>query len=325
MSVIWRTIAMAVAVAAGSPSGFGQAVEQPVILVIETEDMTMYRGDVTDATRLARDPGVTTPGPSRTFQITYNLADVVAINGKPAKGLNSTFSGVLLLSVTPPSGQIIADFNGGSPILADWQILGPDGTWIGSLWGRGASPPAPGYAILGGQGAFFGVTGELRSSGMAKPSRAASVTEDPANRRLHGGGKIQFTFYLYPKYRPSVDVTPTGPAVLHADFSPVTATSPARAGEVLIAAAKNLGPTRPDRLPPGTRPFKADPLETVNSPVEVTVNGRESEVLNAVGWPGTTDLYRLDFRFPSGIPPGMASVQLSAGWIPGPEVKIPAQ
>ncbi|MCC6391870.1 MAG: hypothetical protein IT167_14815 [Bryobacterales bacterium] len=325
MNGSWRIIAAATVVAASIASGFGQAVEQPVILVIDTEDMTLYRGDVTDAARLARDAGVTAPGSARTFQISYNFADIVAINGKPAKGLNSTFAGTLLLSTNPQSGQMIADFNGGAPILADWQILGTDGTWVGSLWGRGAAPPGKGYAILGGQGAFFGASGELRASGMTKPSRSASVAEDPANRRVHGGGKVQFTFYLYPKYRPSVDITPTGPSVFHADFSPVTAATPARAGEVLIAAARNLGPTRPDLLPPGSQPFKAEPVEVVNSPVAVTINGRDSEVINAVGWPGTSDLYRVDFRVPSGIAPGQANIQLTAAWIPGPEVKIPVQ
>ena len=156
--------------------------------------------------------------------------------------------------------------------------------------------------------------------------RTGSVTEDPANRRIHQpGGKGRTTFHLYPKYRPAVDIPSSGPAVYHADFSPVTATSPARAGEVLIVAARNLGPTRPDLLPPGSRPFKADAMEEVNSPIEVTVSGKDAEVINKVGWPGTYDLYRVDFRVPSGIAPGMATIQLTAAWIPGPEVKIPVK
>jgi uncharacterized protein (TIGR03437 family) len=132
--------------------------------------------------------------------------------------------------------------------------------------------------------------------------------------------------YLIPMSRPEIQATATGPAVYHAaDFSPVTATSPARGGEILIAGARNLGSTRPELLPPGSRPFKADPIEVVNSPVEVTVNGKEAEVINRVGWPGTYDLYRVDFRVPSGLPPGKATVQLTAAWIPGTPVEIPVQ
>jgi uncharacterized protein (TIGR03437 family) len=71
--------------------------------------------------------------------------------------------------------------------------------------------------------------------------------------------------------------------------------------------------------------FKGDPPEEVNSPVEVTVNGMEAEVMNKIGWPGTYDLYRVDFRVPGGLAPGMASIQLTAAWIPGPEVKILVQ
>ena len=92
-----------------------------------------------------------------------------------------------------------------------------------------------------------------------------------------------------------------------------------------MVRARNLGPTRPELLPPGSRPFKADPVEMVNSPVGVTVNGKEVEVINQVGWPGTYDLYRVDFRVPSGLPPGMATIQLTAAWIPSPEFKIPVQ
>ena len=101
--------------------------------------------------------------------------------------------------------------------------------------------------------------------------------------------------------------------------------SPARGKEVLIVAARNLGPTRPELLPPGARPFKADPAEMVNSPIEVTVNGKEAEVINKVGWPGTYDLYRVDFRVPAGLAPGMATIQLTAAWISGTPVEIPVQ
>jgi uncharacterized protein (TIGR03437 family) len=170
------------------------------------------------------------------------------------------------------------------------------------------------------------VTGEHRFLENIRTQRTASVREGPANRRTNGGGRWRTIFYIWPKYRPSVDVTAAGPAVYHtADFSPVTAASPARAGELLTVAARYLGLTRPDLLPPGTRPFKADPIEAVNSPIEVTVSGKEAEVINKIGWPGTYDLYRVDFRVPSGHPPGQAVLQLTAAWIPGPEVKIPVQ
>ncbi len=322
MNRLSNTIAAAAFVAALCASGFGQTAERPVTLIIEVDNAVLYRGDVTDSTKLARDPGVTTPLPARAFQYTQAVGDIVAVNGTPAKGLWVYRTAALSPRVNPQPGQTIADYDGDGGVFCFWQILGPDGRWIGNLLDGGGFP-ASYHTITGGAGAFLGVTGEHRFLETIRPQRTASVTEDPANRRINGGGKWRTIFYMWPKYRPSVDVTAAGPAVYHtADFSPVTATSPARAGEILTIGARNLGPTRPELLPPGTRPFKADPVEVVNSPVEVTVNGKEAEVINKIGWPGTYDLYRVDFRVPAALSAGMATLQLTAAWIPGPEVKI---
>jgi uncharacterized protein (TIGR03437 family) len=57
----------------------------------------------------------------------------------------------------------------------------------------------------------------------------------------------------------------------------------------------------------------------------LTVNGKSAVVLNKVGWPGTTGVYRVDFRVPDGTPVGVAAVQLSAAWIPGSETRIAIQ
>jgi len=314
-----------IAVSAFCAFGFAQSAEQPLTLIIEVDNSVLYRGDVTDSTKLARDPGVTTPLPARAFQYTQAVGDIVAVNDKPVKGLWVYRTAALSPRVNPQPGQSIADYDGDGGVFCFYQILGPDGGWIGNLL-DGGGYPASYHTITGGAGAFLGVTGEHRYLETIRPQRTASVTEDPANRRTNGGGRWRTIFYLWPKYRPSVDVTSGGPAVYHAaDFSPVTTSRPARAGEVLIVAARNLGPTRPDLLPPGTRPFKADPLEAVNSPIDVTVNGKDAEVINKVGWPGTYDLYRVAFRVTAGLAPGMATIQLTAAWIPGPEVKIPVQ
>jgi uncharacterized protein (TIGR03437 family) len=115
----------------------------------------------------------------------------------------------------------------------------------------------------------------------------------------------------------------SGPAVFHADFSLVTSTKPARAGEVLIVTATGLGPTSPG-LTPGA-PFPNSPFQQVNSPVEVTVNGKPADVVNKIGWPGTTDTYRIDIRVPDDTDPGMAALQLTAAFIPGRVVSIPVQ
>ena len=111
--------------------------------------------------------------------------------------------------------------------------------------------------------------------------RTASVTEDPANRRLHGSGGVVQALYLLPMFRAEVVATASGPAVVHsADFSLVTAAKPARSGEILSLFASGLGPTIPG-VEPG-EPFTSETRHVVNSPVEVLVNGRSGEVLYAV-------------------------------------------
>ena len=78
--------------------------------------------------------------------------------------------------------------------------------------------------------------------------------EIPVHRRLHIGedGRIDprrhtraLFVYLIPMVWPDIVTTASGPSVFHADFLPVTAAKPARAGETLILTISGLGPTRP--------------------------------------------------------------------------------
>src|SRR5262249_40949072 len=140
----------------------------------------------------------------------------------------------------------------------------------------------------------------------------------------HGGGKRRYIYHLLPVARPEIINTSNGPAVVHAsDFSLVTAANPATSGEILSLFATGLGPTRPGADP--GQPCSASPLQVVNSPVELTVNGAPGEVLYAGGYPGTTNTYQVNFRLPEGTAPGQATIALTAGFIPGPGVRIPTK
>ena len=143
-------------------------------------------------------------------------------------------------------------------------------------------------------------------------------------RRVYGGGARRIVLLLLPLIRPEVIVTANGPAVVHStDFGPVTSARPARQGEILSAFATGLGPTRPG-VDPGT-PFPSQPIHQVNSPVEVTVNGKSADVLGAAGSPGSIGGYQVNFRVPEDTASGTATVRLSSAWIPGPELKIAIQ
>src|SRR5260370_24125296 len=149
------------------------------------------------------------------------------------------------------------------------------------------------------------------------------MTEDPANRSKNGGGRARYVLHVIPQSQPQIVATASGPAVFHADFSPITTAKPARAGEVLIARATGLGPTLPG-VNPG-QPFPLDAVQQVNSPVEVSVNGQSAEVINKIGWPGFVDTYRVDFRVPDGTTARAATIQMSAALIARPPVSIALQ
>jgi len=319
-------------VAAGGTAGWSQVVSG-TILEIEVENLVQYSRDVTDLQKLATDPNRTTAtAAARNFAMAVVVADIVAVNGKPAKGTWVSNQNTITLRLNPSPGQGIADTVRNVISNGVWEILQSDGTPIGSIMisGMGFGPLPPGaptataqgnFTITGGTGAFLGVHGQ--SGGVPAP-RQASMTEDPANRRIHGGSSSRSILNVIPMTRPEIVIIPSGPAVVHAnDFSAVTTAKPARSGEILSMIATNLGPTRPG-VNPG-QPFPGSPPHVVNSPVEVTVNGQPAEVLYAGGYPGTTNTYQVNFRLPSGVAPGQATLQLAAAWIGAPEVRVAVQ
>ena len=107
------------------------------------------------------------------------------------------------------------------------------------------------------------------------------------------------------------------------DFSRVTQSNPAAGGEILSLFARGLGPVVPG-VDPG-QPFPSSPPATVNSPVEVMVNGKPAEVLSAVGYPGAVDGYQVNFRMPQDATKGGATIQVNAAWIAGSPVQIAVQ
>ena len=235
-------------------------------------------------------PGVTpvVAGFKSDFRPFIALGDVVAVNGRPAKGVNIIRGTTTTLRPSPTPGQVISDVNRNH--VLDWhlEIQQADGTPVGTIMGKGfgagsaipGTPPgAANVAVVGGTGAFAAVRGQMANVGSSN-LRTASMLDDPADRRTNGGGTIRMGLYLIPVTW--LEVT----GLFHGeDFSPVTPEKPARAGELLMMSAANLGPTRP----------------------------------------GMSNVYRGDFRVPEGTAAGTASLGLSVAWINGPEVKIPVK
>ena len=299
------------------------------LLVIETANHAGYVRDVADYSLLATKPGPTT-AVAKTFVETILIGDIVSVNGMRVKGTVFEILNTLSLRPDAAPGQAIADITRGGLVEWYFEILDEDSRQIGTIrvsgTNGGAAPPGQtrqiqtgNYVVVGGTGAFLGARGYMGSTaGASRASlRGASMAEDPASGRLLGGGSLRQGVYIIPMFRPEVLTTPNGPAVVHAsDFSLVTAAKPARAGEVLTLFAPGLGPTRPG-VEPG-QPFPAGSPQVANSPIDVTVNGSPADVLYAGGFPGSTDGYQVNFRLPSQLSPGSASLSVSAAWIAGP-------
>jgi uncharacterized protein (TIGR03437 family) len=313
-------------------SGVTLITRAQTLLTVEIDNYVPYHVDVPDPATFASSPGIV-PGTARVFQRFVFLGDIVRVNGEQVKGIWTATATNILASPTPQPKQAIADAVRQNIIEMYFDLMQPDGTAIGNIMATGltrGSPP-PGapllqtgdtITIVGGTGAFLGVRGQAGMVDAGSP-RQASAVEDPANRRTNGGATRSYVLHLIPMSRPEIANTASGPAVFHANFSPVNATQPARSGEILILRATGLGPTLPG-LNPG-QPFPLDQIQQINSPVTVTVGSKPAEVINKIGWPGLLDTYRLDIRVPDGITAGFAPIQLTAAWMSGPAQSIPVQ
>ena len=58
------------------------------ILEIDLENRVNYTGDVSDVSKFATDPNVTTWTRPRNFGTIVNIGDIVAVNGRAARGTN---------------------------------------------------------------------------------------------------------------------------------------------------------------------------------------------------------------------------------------------
>lgn len=286
----------------------GALAQQPktATLIVDVENAVQYRSDIGEPARRGADAQLTTPGPQRAFTDILFIGDVVAVNGRPARGLWTSRQFVMNFSPNPAPGFAVADVTRSSIAECKWEFQDEEGRFVGALSDSGLFP----HAVTGGAGIFFGAVGQMRSGGAPpapRPIRAASMSEDPGMRRVLGGGTTRILFEIVPLSQPQIL------GVFHSDFSPVTHHRPAQPGEILILEVFGLGPLAPGTVPPGSLPFPDPPVE-VNSPLEASLAGRQARVLNKVGWPGTFDRYRVDVEVPGGTASGENTLELTVAW-----------
>ena len=308
---------------------FGQVAPE-VTLNVELQDFVWYIDKSGDATKYATVPGIT-PAPAEiggAFRRYLIVADLVSVGGKPATG--TFFAHGIAISTSnepqPVPGRPIADFPRNQMHDFVLEVMTPDraqvGSLVGFLLGSGAAPPGapPGagfWAVVGGTGAYVGVRGQGANMGSTN-TRTTSMIEDPAFRRVNGGGQMRLSFNLSGASLAEVM------AAYHAtDSTAVTTSRPARPGELLVLQVKAGWPAKP-YLQEG-KVFSGEPFQDIAVPVEAVVNGTPAEIVVKFGWPGTRDRYRVDVRLPSGVAPGMATLQLNGAYLPGVPFNIPVQ
>src|SRR5215467_6761005 len=207
-----NTKIISIAILLAACGGFVLGQENPsAILQIEFENNVQYNQDVFDVSKLATDPGATTAAVAKNFMSNVVIADIMTVNGQPAKGVFLRERRMISLNPSAGPGQAIADvartFSG---FQTAFEILKADGAPVGSIFlsGFGGGNPAPpgaplmqsasNLAIVGGTGAFLGARGQGGEAPVAGGSNArqASMSEDPSNRRRNGGGKMRWVLHL---------------------------------------------------------------------------------------------------------------------------------
>jgi len=191
----------------------------PTTFQVDVNHFVLYNYDTFDTTQFGMNPNPTSV-PMKTYNYHISVGDIVAVGGTPAKGTLLCTHTMFVLSPTATAGSMKAIADSSRAMMDDCslEILASDGTAVGTifihgLFGGAPPPGAPASSarsnliITGGTGAFLGARGQAGQTGPWTP-RVASVTEDPANRRVNGGGVESIVLQVFP-------MVTGGPAAAH--------------------------------------------------------------------------------------------------------------
>ena len=104
----------------------------------------------------------------------------------------------------------------------------------------------------------------------------------------------------------------------------VTASNPAKAGDVVTIYCNGLGAVTPP-LPTGSPAPSAEPLARTVNPVMVTIGGLTAQVSFAGLAPGYPDVYQVNAVVPAGVASGQAEVVLTVAGQSSPPVTMAVQ
>jgi uncharacterized protein (TIGR03437 family) len=120
---------------------------------------------------------------------------------------------------------------------------------------------------------------------------------------------------------PAIFFYPVAAVLKNANFSLVSATNPARAGEVLLVYATGLGQTTPAGR---TGALTAGDSIAQTATVSATIGGKAAPVVYSIASPGFAGLYQVAVTVPSGVS-GAVALQILAGTAASNAVPISVQ
>jgi len=187
---------------------------KPTTVQLDVNNFVLYNYDTFDTTQFGTDPAATNVM-MKTYNYHISIGDIVAVNGAPAKGTLLCTHTMFVLSPTATVGSLRAIADTSRAMIDDCslEVLTNNGTAVGTIFIHGLFGGAPARGaptgvvrsnmiVTGGTGAFLGTRGQAGQNGPWTP-RVASVTEDPANRRVNGGGVESIVLQLFPMFPPS--------------------------------------------------------------------------------------------------------------------------
>lgn len=127
----WKFVITTTLYAVGLRQAWAEA-PQFVTLDVGWENWVNYIGNVADPSQLASSPNAVS-ATLRNLMSQVGIADIVSVNGKPAKGVWINSGRTLNIAPTPAAGQGIGDVVRSGIVDVHFEILQADRTPIGSI------------------------------------------------------------------------------------------------------------------------------------------------------------------------------------------------
>ena len=232
---------------------------------------------------------------SNSYEIGFGIRATAAISGaatfyiNPQGVVNAASFAPVGAPVSP--GEFISIFGAGFA-TATTVAPAPLPNILGGVQVLINNTPAPLYFVSSGQISClvpFGVTGSTASFVVTTGGRSTAAVEIPLAKTSPG----IFT----------VPSAGTGPgAILKADFSLVSASNPAKRGDVVLVFLTGLGAVTPP-ISDGTL-APTNPLSRVPGTLGVYIGGKQADILFQGLAPGLFGLYQLNLKIPLNSPTG---------------------